>query len=136
MIKILKEKIDILHYTELLKKDDAGAIVTFLGEPRKSTEDGDVISINYTAYETMALSEMEKIEQEALGINGIKEVIIIHRIGEVPLQEASLFVGISSAHREQGFRVCSMVVDRIKEKVLIWKEIKYAGSRDSQAHKG
>jgi len=131
MIKILKEKIDILHYVELLKKDDAGAIVTFLGEPRKSVEDGDVISINYTAYETMALSEMKKIEQEALNISGIKEVIIIHRIGEVLLQEVSLFVGISSAHREEGFKVCSMVVDKVKEKVPIWKEIKNARSGDS-----
>lgn len=131
MIKILKEKIDMLHYVELLKKGDAGAIVTFLGEPRKSTEDGDVISINYTVYEAMALSEMKKIEQEALGISGIKEVIIIHRIGEVPLQEVSLFVGISSAHREEGFKVCSMVVNKVKEKVPIWKEIKYARNRDS-----
>jgi len=131
MIKILKEKIDILHYVELLKKDDAGAIVTFLGEPRKSVEDGDVISINYTAYETMALSEMKKIEQEALNISGIKEVIIIHRIGEVLLQEVSLFVGISSAHREEGFKVCSMVVDKVKEKVPIWKEIKNARSGGS-----
>jgi len=131
MIKILKEKIDILHYVELLKKDDAGAIVTFLGEPRKSVEDGDVISINYTAYETMALSEMKKIEQEALNISGIKEVIIIHRIGEVLLQEVSLFVGISSAHREEGFKVCSMIVDKVKEKVPIWKEIKNARSGDS-----
>jgi len=131
MIKILKEKIDILHYVELLKKDDAGAIVTFLGEPRKSVEDGDVISINYTAYETMVLSEMKKIEQEALNISGIKEVIIIHRIGEVLLQEVSLFVGISSAHREEGFKVCSMIVDKVKEKVPIWKEIKNARSGDS-----
>ncbi|MCD6106753.1 MAG: molybdenum cofactor biosynthesis protein MoaE [Caldisericaceae bacterium] len=131
MIKILKEKIDILHYVELLKKDDAGAVVTFLGEPRKSIEDGDVISINYTAYEAMALSEMKKIEQEALNISGIKEVIIIHRIGEVLLQEVSLFVGISSAHREEGFKVCSMVVDKVKEKVPIWKEIKNARSGDS-----
>jgi len=131
MIKILKEKIDILHYVELLKKDDAGAVVTFLGEPRKSIEDGDVISINYTAYEAMALSEMKKIEQEALNISGIKEVIIIHRIGEVLLQEVSLFVGISSAHREEGFKVCSMIVDKVKEKVPIWKEIKNARSGDS-----
>ena len=131
MIKILKEKIDILHYVELLKKDDAGAIVTFLGEPRKSIKDGDVMSINYTAYETMALSEMKKIEQEALNISGIKEVIIIHRIGEVSLQEVSLFVGISSAHREEGFKICSMIVDKVKEKVPIWKEIKNARSGDS-----
>ncbi|MEA3313658.1 MAG: molybdenum cofactor biosynthesis protein MoaE [Caldisericota bacterium] len=131
MIKILKEKIDILHYIELLKRVNAGAIITFLGEPRKSIEDGDVMSINYTAYETMALSEMKKIEQEALNISGIEEVIIIHRIGEVPLQEISLFVGISSAHRKEGFKVCSMVVDKVKEKVPIWKEIRYARSGDS-----
>jgi len=79
----------------------------------------------------MALSEMKKIEQEALNISGIKEVIIIHRIGEVLLQEVSLFVGISSAHREEGFKVCSMIVDKVKEKVPIWKEIKNARSGDS-----
>jgi len=131
MVKIQEEKINVLHYIELLKRNDAGSVIAFLGEPRRSSKDGKVISIKYTAYKSMVINEMKKIEKEALSTNGIKDVVIVHRIGNVSLKEISLFVGISSAHRGEGFKVCNMVVDKIKEGVPIWKEIKYEGSRNS-----
>ncbi len=131
MVKIQRDKIDVTLLKDVLKKNDAGAIILFLGEPRRSKEDGDVVSINYTAYEEMAIREMKKIEREAKNKFHVKDVIIVHRIGNIPLKEISFFVGVSSAHRKEGFKACQWIVDEVKSTVPIWKEIKYEVSRNS-----
>lgn len=128
MVKIVKEPIDIEELFQLLKSESAGSIVLFIGEPRKGQEDGPVISIEYSAYEEMAVRELEKIEASALKRKGIYNVVIVHRIEDIPLKEISLFVGVSSAHREEGFQAAQWIVDEIKKTVPIWKEIKYEGS--------
>jgi molybdopterin synthase catalytic subunit len=129
MVGLTEEALNIDSLIQDLKNSSAGSIVVFLGEPRKSIEDGPVISIEYSAYKEMALIELKKIELEAFKRDGIVDVIIIHRIGNVPLKEISFFVGVSSIHREEGFQACSFIVDEVKKKVPIWKEIKYDRDR-------
>jgi len=129
MVKLQKEPIDILPLVESLKSPLSGSIVFFLGIPRRSEEDGFVKSIEYSAYEEMAIKELKKIEEDALKRKGILDIIIVHRVGTVPLKETSLFVGTSSAHREEGFSVAQWIVDEIKKTVPIWKEIEYENDR-------
>ncbi len=130
MIFISEDEIPVEKFETVLKEESAGGIVVFLGEPRRSDEDGPVISINYTAYKEMAEKEMLKIEKEAKQRFGIKEVIIAHRLGNIPLKTISFFVGVSAPHRKECFEACAWVVDQVKLLVPIWKEIKYERSRN------
>jgi len=129
MVSLTKDDLNIYSLIRNLKNSNAGSIVVFLGEPRRGEEDGEVISIEYSAYEEMALKELKKIESEALKRNGVIDVIIIHRIGNVPLKEISFFVGVTSSHRKEGFQACSFIVDEVKKNVPIWKEVKYDRDR-------
>ncbi len=126
------EKINVSEIKEKLKRNEAGAIVIFLGEPRRSREDGDVISINYTAYKEMAISEAEKIEKEAREKFPIIDIAICHRLGNIPLKEISFLVGVSSAHRKEAFEACAWITDEVKKRLPVWKEIIYEGSRNSK----
>ena len=131
MIKIQKERINVEKVEKSLKRKDVGAIVLFLGEPRSSLEDGPVVAINYSAYTDMALHELNKIEKDTKEKFDIKDIIIIHRIGVIPLKEISFLVAVSSLHRNEGFEACKWVVNEVKSKVPIWKEIIYEGNRNS-----
>jgi len=131
MVKLTYDPIDVNSVIESLKNEEAGSIVVFIGEPRKGKGDGNVTSIIYTAYEEMAESELRKIESEALKKDGIRNVAIIHRLGNVPLKEVSLLVCVSSRHRKEGFEVCQDIIEKVKEVVPIWKEIKYDGDGNS-----
>jgi molybdopterin synthase catalytic subunit len=131
MVKLTKEKINEKELIENLRNEEGGSVVVFLGEPRKGKDDGDVSSIEYTAYEEMAIQELKKIEEVALNKEGILDVIIVHRLGDIPLKETSLFVGVSSRHREEGFEIAQWIIDEVKKIVPIWKEIKYEGNRNS-----
>jgi molybdopterin synthase catalytic subunit len=125
MVRLEKEPLNIDFLIGSLKSDTAGSIVIFLGEPRRGKGDGPVVSIDYSTYEEMALKELIRIEEEALKKDGIIDVIIVHRVSEVPLKEISFFVGVSSAHRKEGFEICNFIVEEVKKNVPIWKEIKY-----------
>jgi len=131
MVKLTKEKINEKELIENLRNEEGGSVVVFLGEPRKGKDDGDVSSIEYTAYEEMAIQELKKIEEVALNKEGILDIIIVHRLGDIPLKETSLFVGVSSRHREEGFEIAQWIIDEVKKIVPIWKEIKYEGNRNS-----
>lgn len=129
---LIGTEIDIESVKEKLKRNEAGSIVMFLGEPRRSPEDGDVVSINYTAYEEMAVKEAEKIECEAKNKFPVLDVVIMHKLGNVPLRDISFLVAVSSPHRKEAFEACAWITDEVKKRVPIWKEIIYEGSRNSK----
>ncbi len=107
--------------SELIKKDD-GAIVTFIGTVRNKNRDKEVVKIIYDAYEPMATMEIQKIIKRAMENYSIDDAIVYHKIGEFLPGEKVVFIGVSSTHREEGFKACKFIIDEIKKSVPIWKK--------------
>src|SRR5574340_393677 len=57
----------------------------------------------------------------------IEKVAIVHRIGVVPLGEASVVIAVSAGHRHAAFEACHFAIDRLKEVVPIWKKEHFEG---------
>ncbi|MCX8126994.1 MAG: molybdenum cofactor biosynthesis protein MoaE, partial [Dehalococcoidia bacterium] len=55
----------------------------------------------------------------------VKDVAIVHRIGQVKAGEASVAIVVAAPHRKEAFAACSYAVDRIKETVPFWKKEVY-----------
>lgn len=51
----------------------------------------------------------------------LEGVSIAHRLGVVPIGEASIAIAISSGHRAAGWRAGEEVLEACKERVEIWK---------------
>jgi molybdopterin synthase catalytic subunit len=47
---------------------------------------------------------------------------IYHRLGIVPVGEASIVIAVSSPHRKEAFVACEYILEQVKLKVPIWKE--------------
>jgi molybdopterin synthase catalytic subunit len=56
-------------------------------------------------------------------------VIIHHRIGLVPVGEASLFVRVTARHRRAAYEGSSQIIERLKQAVPIWKHPVYASAQ-------
>jgi molybdopterin synthase catalytic subunit len=112
----------IIEYTQKVSADKAGAITTFLGTTRNYFEDKHVTKLVYTCYEDMARSEMENICKRALSQTGICNVLLVHRLGEVPIGEASIICLVASEHRKEGYSVNIQMMEELKHSVPIWKE--------------
>jgi molybdopterin synthase catalytic subunit len=122
MIKIVRHPIDLQEVLRWVQVPEAGAVDVFIGTTRDHSDGKKVISLEYEAYEPMALKEMEKIQKEAAARWSIQKVAIVHRIGRVEIGEASVVVAVAAAHRNETFSACRFVIDMLKKNVPIWKK--------------
>lgn len=107
----------------------AGAVVTFVGTTRDQNDGRRVTRLEYEAYGRMAEREMRQLGIDAARRWPIKKVAIAHRIGVVPVGEASVAIVVSAGHRGEAFDACRWLIDRLKEIVPIWKKEHYRGGQ-------
>jgi molybdopterin synthase catalytic subunit len=94
----------------------AGAVVTFHGVTR------EVPRLDYEAYEEMALESMRAIAEAAVERHGLCAAAVEHRVGTVPLSEASVIVAASAPHRGEAFAGAREIIDEVKARAPIWKK--------------
>lgn len=105
----------------------AGAINVFIGTTRNHHEGETVLDLYYDCYVEMAVKELRIIALEVREKFNLKKAWIVHRIGRVPIEEASIVVAVSAAHRKQVFDATAEIMNRIKEDVPIWKKESFEG---------
>jgi molybdopterin synthase catalytic subunit len=96
-------------------------VVAFTGTTRDHNEGAAVVSLAYEAYEEMAQATMAAIFAAARTKFPFTRARVAHRLGEVPVGEASVVVVVSSPHRGDAFDACRFLMDRLKHEVPIWK---------------
>jgi len=109
-------------------RPDCGAVVTFGGMVRGSTETGDgrrgTDFLEYEAYPEMAEKMLASIGDEIQQKwPKVKAVSIIHRTGRIEVGEPSVVIGVATPHRGDGcFEACRYAIERLKAVVPIWKQ--------------
>ena len=102
-------------------RPECGAVALFLGTTRDHHAGRRVVRLAYEAYEPMARAALERLEAEAVSRLGAARCHIVHRLGEVPIGEASVAVVVTAAHRAPAFEACRWAMDELKRTVPIWK---------------
>ena len=113
-----------------VRRDDAGAIATFLGTVRNRSRDRDVLYLEYEAYEGMAEETMAELAAELTERHDLSAVAIHHRVGRVEIGESSVAVAVSSPHRAAALAACKEAIDTLKTSVPLWKKEVYAGGEE------
>ena len=127
MYEIVSAAIDLGKVTAAVSLPQAGAVVTFIGTTRDHNDGRRVTRLEYEAYPEMALAEMRKIGDTARQRWPVAQVAIVHRIGVVPIGDASVVIAVSAGHRRAAFEACHFAIDRLKEVVPIWKKEHFEG---------
>ena len=122
MIEISDGPLDPESITSRVRQHSNGAVVTFLGTTRDSTDGRGVLHLEYEAYRPMTDRKLEEVRDEIRGRWSIEDVAIAHRLGRLEIGDISLVVAVSSPHRADAFAACKYAVDRIKQVVPIWKK--------------
>ncbi|MBC7979408.1 MAG: molybdenum cofactor biosynthesis protein MoaE [Armatimonadetes bacterium] len=123
-------KLDILFTHEpivipdlLSGSREIGAVVEFRGFVREMEHGEALEGLFYEAYEAMAGKVLGNHLRELGEIHGCDAVEFIHRLGWVPVGEASLYIRVCSAHRGEGLGFLAAAIDRLKLDVPIWKRV-------------
>jgi molybdopterin synthase catalytic subunit len=136
MVKLTREPIDTASLVDAAQSPEAGAVVLFLGVARRLTNGRETTELTYEAYEAMAVKELQSLEVQARNRWSLVECAIVHRLGVVPLGEASVAVAVACPHRREAFEAGQWLIDTLKERVPIWKQEHGADGRTEWVHPG
>ncbi|KAI5939103.1 Molybdopterin synthase catalytic subunit [Manis javanica] len=131
IIKFTADKLSVNEVSQLVISPLCGAISLFVGTTRNNFEGKKVISLEYEAYLPMAENEVRKICSDIRQKWPVKHIAVFHRLGLVPVSEASIIIAISSAHRTASLEAVSYAIETLKAKVPIWKKEMYEESSSS-----
>ncbi|MDQ2890100.1 MAG: molybdenum cofactor biosynthesis protein MoaE [Gemmatimonadota bacterium] len=121
----MSEPIDIGPIIHEVSSTSSGAVATFTGAVRDSSAGRHVVGLEYSAYEAMAVREMQEILREAAALEPCVEIIAIHRIGQLAVGDVCVVIAAAHAHRAPAFAACRYTIDEIKKRVPIWKRERY-----------
>ena len=119
---IVLETIATQRIADSLKAPEDGATVIFEGIVRNNTRGRRTLYLDYEAYKSMAINEMERLAQTAIEQFKIRDIRLVHRLGRLQVGETSVLIVVVSAHRGAAFEACRWTIDTLKKTVPIWKK--------------
>ncbi len=109
-----------------LGNDDnsSGAVSIFIGKVRDDEVNGNRIkALEYSAYSEMAEKEADGIVKTVkAAFSDVRKVLLVHSTGVVKAGEASLFIMVTSGHRDHSTRACRHTLEMVKERLPVWKK--------------
>jgi molybdopterin synthase catalytic subunit len=121
LVGVRDSPLSIDEVVSAVRRPDAGAIAVFIGTVRDHNQGQPVSLLEYAAYESMADREMRAILDEIASEQPDAVLAVLHRTGSLQIGDLAVVCAASAAHRDEAFRACRAAIDRIKERVPIWK---------------
>jgi molybdopterin synthase catalytic subunit len=119
MIHLVTQRLSVEALLAEVQGPERGGTCVFLGTVR--SED-DVTGIEYSAYDQMAIAEIERMLTEVRERWPEARVALQHRLGLIPAGEASIAIAAAAPHRDEAFAACRYVIEEVKKRLPIWKK--------------
>ncbi|WP_354625717.1 molybdopterin synthase catalytic subunit MoaE [Psychromonas sp. MME2] len=116
-----------VEYDRLRAKSSVGAVVTFCGLVRDLNQGEKVSALTLEHYPGMTEKMLLDITEQANKRWQLIDCTVIHRVGELQLQDQIVFVGIASLHRGDAFAACEFIIDYLKTQAPFWKKEQLMG---------
>jgi molybdopterin synthase catalytic subunit len=123
-VRIQTEDFDLSLELKKLRAGDArvGAVAAFVGTVRDRNDGSEVASMTLEHYPGMTEKSLEEIIEKAKVRWDIYDVLIIHRVGPLQVEDQIVLTAVTSAHRGEAFAACEYVMDYLKTLAPFWKK--------------
>lgn len=131
-VRIQTEDFDLSTEINQLRAGNprVGAVATFIGTVRDQNDGASVSVMTLEHYPGMTEKSLEEIIQKAKARWDIFDVLIIHRVGPLDIEDQIVLVAVTGAHRGEVFAACEFVMDYLKTLAPFWKkEVTSKGER-------
>ena len=102
--------------------ENAGAIVSFLGQVSAESDDNPVTALFLDHMPQATRASIEKIADAAEARWPLLKASIIHRVGTVNCGQPIVFMACAARHRRDAFEAADYLMDFLKSDVLLWKK--------------
>ena len=99
-----------------------GATAVFVGTLRDFNQGAAVQAMTLEHYAPMTEKHLERIAAEASSRWSIADLLVIHRYGELRLNDPIVCVAVWAAHRADAFAACRYLIDELKTRAPFWKQ--------------
>lgn len=120
-LSVQNSDFDIGVETEALKSRGAGALVSFIGTVRDSSDDANLVALWLEHYPAMTEQEIDRIISAAAERWPLSAARVIHRVGRLLPSENIVFVGVACPHRDAAFEAGRFIMDYLKSAAPFWK---------------
>jgi molybdopterin synthase catalytic subunit len=123
-VRIQTQDFDLSQEIKQLRAGDArvGAVASFVGTVRDRNDGSDVAAMTLEHYPGMTEKSLEEIIEKAKARWDIFDVLIIHRVGPLNIEDQIVLTAVTSAHRGEAFAACEYVMDYLKTLAPFWKK--------------
>ncbi|MES9684523.1 molybdopterin (MPT) converting factor, subunit 2 [Bacillus sp. AFS001701] len=122
LFNIVNTPIVVEEVSDKVKSRNAGAITVFIGTVRELTKGKKTLSLEYQAYESMAVKKLAQIGDE-INVKWPEAIVAItHRVGRLEISDIAVVIAVSSPHRKVAYEANEYAIERIKQIVPIWKK--------------
>lgn len=119
---ITEQRIQHEALLDEMRVETSGAIATFHGIVRKPSRGREVLYLEYSSYDSMALKVLEQIGDEIYQNMQVDKVLLVHRTGRLEIGETTILIAIAAPHRKAALEGCSYAIERIKQILPVWKK--------------
>jgi molybdopterin synthase catalytic subunit len=130
-IRIQREPFDAASEAAALTRGrtDVGAIVTFTGVCRGDEAGAPLVALTLEHYPGMAEAEITRHVEAAERRWHLLGVTVVHRHGRLTPGEDIVLVVTAAAHRHDAFAAAEFLMDYLKTRAPLWKQVEYAGGK-------
>ena len=122
-IRVQQDDFDLSDEVAKVKNNnsDIGAVVSFVGTVR-DLDDSPIEKMTLEHYPGMTEKALEEIAMQAQNRWPLGDVSIIHRVGDLAINEQIVLVITASKHRKAAFEACEFIMDYLKTQAPFWKK--------------
>ena len=103
-------------------REDAGALVSFVGLCRAATDGSAVEELHIDHYPGFTEKEIARLTGETARRFDCPDLLVVHRVGRIKPGEAIVLVAALSVHRASAFEAVKVLMDYLKTDAPLWKK--------------
>lgn len=125
LIAVRDEPLDVAEVTAAVSDDRAGGLNVFVGAVRDHDAGQEVVELEYSAHPSAA-DRLAEVAAEVAAEFDVIAVAAVHRVGTLRIGDLAVVSAVSAAHRGEAFEASRALIDRLKQRVPIWKHQRFA----------
>jgi molybdopterin synthase catalytic subunit len=125
LIAIRDQPLDVAEVTTAVADASAGGLNVFVGAVRDHHGGHDVRRLEYSAHPS-AEQRLAEVAAEVAAEFDVVAVAAVHRVGVLEVGDLAVVSAVSAAHRGSAFEASRALIDRLKQRVPIWKHQVFA----------
>jgi molybdopterin synthase catalytic subunit len=129
LVDLSASPLDVAEVLAAVEDATAGGLNLFIGRVRNHDHGQTVDHLEYTAHPS-ARERLHEVAREVAAEFDVVAVAAVHRTGSLVVGDIAVVVAVSAAHRGEAYDASRALIDRLKQRVPVWKHQVFADGAD------